>query len=97
MNKIQLQEELSALETDYKAAVRAVARKFAIVNNPYKVDDVISDQTKTIKIKQIKYDVNMFSGGLPQCVYVGDILKKDGTPSTKYGEGQIYQSNVKTA
>jgi hypothetical protein len=69
--------------------------KFAFSNNPYKVGDIIKDNSGSIEITYIQF---VKGGGHrfknPECVYNGYELKKDLTRSKKHILRKIYQSNI---
>lgn len=69
--------------------------EYANENNPHKVGDVISDHSITIKIQKIS--VSFGSQRIPQCVYDGIILKKDGTPNVRGKTDTVYQANIKVS
>lgn len=93
---------------DYREAVKKVdetARKakadlsfsYAVNNNPYKKDDIISDGDVRIQIKES--DVRIYSDGkspgVPVCVFRGPQVNKKGK-LTKEGEWkEIWQPNIK--
>lgn len=93
MTKEDLETELHMLEIQYLNDKKKLYRKFAHANNPYKIGDVISDHTTTIRITE---EPKVYTGlyGVPQCVYSGIQLNKDGQPSKKQKETKIYQSNI---
>jgi len=89
---------------DYKQKVKEIeqeawnkkirlSKEFALLNNPYKVGDKITDHIGTIIITSITPCRQTFSG-LPICNYNGDNLTKKGTISKREPSRVVYQSNI---
>lgn len=93
MTKEELKEHLSQLETRHRQDITTLYKEYELSNNVYKIGDIISDHSTTIKIEKIKVSI-LF--GESQCVYEGTQLKKDGTPSKKQNNTTIFQSNIKS-
>lgn len=68
-------------------------KEYCISNNPYKIDDIISDVMGAIQIKKIQFVRGSF-GDEPQCVYSGIELKKDKTPLKDKSQRGVYQNNI---
>jgi len=90
MNKEQLEEELKVLEDEHIKAKKAVIRKFIILNNPYKVGDIVQDHSSVIKVEEIQYDLRS------RCaVYIGPKLKKHNHEPYKNGDrDRVWQCNI---
>lgn len=82
------------LESNYIKERNALARYYAIIHNPYKIGDIITDHKETIKIEVIKVYLDFKN---PCCCYSGTILNKDLTPNKKNKKSNIYQNNIKTS
>lgn len=91
MTKEEYNIKLKQIEIDSENAKKELYKEYAISNNPYKIGDIISDHVKTIKIESWKY---YKSFGLPQCVYRGIRINKDGTIAKKQDNNTIYQENI---
>lgn len=73
--------------------MRSLAIQFASENNPYKIGDVILDDSGVlIKIEKI---ITYLDYSFPCCVYEGIKLKKDLTPMKSKEKASIYQERVK--
>ncbi len=93
MTKETYQDNLKAYEVEFEIKKKSLAKDYAFSNNPHQIGDVITDNNTTIKIEKIKHTLGN-SYELPECVYYGVELKKDGTPK-KNGKLQgIWQRYV---
>jgi len=88
----QYLQMLKDLENDFNKERRKLAVRYAQANNPYKIGDIISDHSDTIKIENIGFDWGYNNN--PSCVYTGVILKKDLTPNKLNKKTSIYQINI---
>lgn len=93
MTREDLDIALNAASTEYDKKRVALLKEYALANNPYKVDDFITDHAATIQIKAIKFYLTTDN---PQCVYEGIQYNKDGKVSKKQDHNTIYQSNIVT-
>lgn len=91
MTPEQLKEKLRMLEVRYDNDRKDIYKEYAYDNNPYKVNDMITDHVGTIKIEKIQVYI---SGGTSQCVYTGTQYNKDGKVSKKQDHATIYQENI---
>jgi len=69
-------------------------RKFATENSTVKIGDIITDGNRRIKIDDISVTIDWFTD-MPQCMYEGVELKKDGTPRKDGNRYSIYQESLK--
>jgi len=90
MNFEEYDNKLKELSREFEEKKKQLYRDFAYSNNPYKEGDIFTDHIGSILIKKIGVYVSF---DLPECVYTGLELKKDGTPTKKGNIRQAYQSN----
>ena len=91
MNEYEFNTEIKKLQKKHIKEIRELYKKYAFSNNPYKIDDVISDHIGSIKIEEISVCI---INGIPSCVYYGVELKKDGTPKKGQKYRTVYQVNI---
>lgn len=88
----ELNRQIDVLGKKYNFDRLAIQKAYCDANNPYKVGDVFTDHIGSIRIEHIRqspYSAN----GVPCCVYIGKILKKDGIPTKKMETRDAWQSN----
>jgi hypothetical protein len=91
MDYITYQTKFKEIEKVCNDSKIELAKQYATENNPYQIDDVITDHIGSIKISIMKTHVGFSE---PEMMYFGKELKKDGTPK-KSGESRyVYQSNI---
>ncbi len=90
MTKQELDNTIKELNKQHELAVNKVKKEYILANNPYKVGDVISDNTKTIQIQSVKYSIHALC-----MVYEGYKVNKKGVLINKNKLETIYQSNIK--
>lgn len=89
MTKEEYDLKKKQLDQAYEKSKIALAKEFALSNNPHQVGEIISDTNgRTIKIEKIQV---YLAYGNPKCVYSGVWLKKDGTPNKRGEIESIYQ------
>lgn len=93
MTREEFERELKTLEEKHTNEKRELFIRCAKSNQKYKTGDVITDHAKTIQVDHIRYQGSRF-GCLPQAVYYGYVLKKDGTKRKDEKRDCIYQSNI---
>lgn len=87
-------KSLKELEEKYRKEQQHINRIFALNNNPYKIGDIITDHSGTLLIEEIKFKPS-YNTELPECVFLGTELKKDGTPKLRQDKDRrVYQSNI---
>ena len=94
MTKEEYKELIKKEEKRHKEAIRLINLTYTASNNPYTINDVVSDHYYTIQIKTIKHGI-MSLRDFPQCVYYGLELRKDGKPKVKQDWSPVFQSNIK--
>ena len=87
----EMQKGINELHNIYQREKKALYKKYALSNNPYKIGDIITDHIGTLRIVEIGVYV---SEEKPQCMYHGIQLNKDGKVSKKQDHTTIYQSNL---
>lgn len=90
MTQERYKELLLNMAKQYEHDKNLLKKEFALSNNPYKVDDIVTDHIGSLQIKKIE----VYLSDLPQCVYFGVELKKDLTPVKKQTGRGAYQSNL---
>jgi|LakMenEpi03Aug12_release.lakeMendotaPanAssembly.Ray.scaffolds.fasta_scaffold1040893_1 hypothetical protein len=94
MTQVAYDKKLMEIKMSFEAAKEELYREFAYANNPYKIGDIVTDNTGTIKIEKIKIYLGL--GIYPQCVYFGVELTKKGEPNKRGNKRSIYQSSIIT-
>ena len=92
MTEDEYYSEIEKLEKELITNKNRVGREYAFSNNPYKIGDTIKDHIGAMIITNIKYNNSVMS--LPQCVYFGTELNKDGKPSKKQSNRGVWQDNI---
>lgn len=83
-----------AIDLKHQEELKELRRKYALANNPHKIDDVVTDHIGSLIIKQIGVTVGLGSD-YPSCFYLGIEVKKDGKTAFKKQTGRkVYQSNL---
>jgi len=80
------------MEKRHKKEMNGLMIKFALANKKLNIGDIASDGTRSIRVDKFKYTCY---GKYPEVVYIGQTLKKDGTPTKKIQEDSIYQTYLK--
>jgi hypothetical protein len=68
-----------------------VGRKFAISNNTISIGDKITDHIGSIIVQKI----TVYHSEIPQCVYDGVEINKNGKENKKGKTRAVYESNIK--
>lgn len=92
MKHEQYLQMLIDLENEFNTERKKLAVRYAQANNHYKIGDIISDNSNTIKIEKISFDWGFNNN--PSCIYSGVILKKDLTPNKLNKKTSIHQINI---
>lgn len=92
MTTVEYKNKLAELANEYEAKKRKVITEYALSNNPYKVGDMITDHSSTIKIEKIQPYLGY--NELPICLYTGTQYTKKGEISKKQDYTKIYQRNI---
>lgn len=82
------------LEIELRLNILNLNAEYAHANNHLKRGDIAEDHIGKIRVESISY--GYVSYGLPQCIYKGQTLKKDGTETAKKEQREVYQSNLKS-
>ena len=88
----ELNQRLENLRKRQFNEVVKLKREYALSNNTVKIGDIISDHMVTIVVESI----DDYLSDIPQCVYTGIRLTKQGVPTKKIEVRQIYQQNIQT-
>jgi hypothetical protein len=92
MTPEEFKQKLQELDSEFEKRKRDLNKEYAFSNNPYKVGDIVTDHIGFLKIQTMKHTVSQYN--LPQCVYFGIELKKDGTPMKKQTGRGVWQENI---
>lgn len=94
MTQEQLKERLAMI--DRQAALQKKVAYFEYVkdNAKYKIGDVVSDATDTIRIEMI--DFNISATGTVSIYYWGVMLTKKGEPRKDGAKRAVFEANIKT-
>lgn len=80
MTPMEYADAKRKIEEEARIKINALSAEYAKKNNPYTIGDIIeSDWGIRIIIDKIKYTHSQYSDPCPQNVYIGRVLKKDGT------------------
>ena len=93
MTRQEYEEERSKIDSAHRDATEALNRIFAFKNSPLKVGDIATDHIGSVRVDKIRYSKSQF--GIPVCLYYGQVLKKDLTPTKKIQVRGVWQVNLK--
>ena len=93
MTKEEYQDAIEKNEKRFYAEKKKLQCQYAKDNNPHKLGDIIQDLCNRIIIEGIQVAIACQSN-LPECVFDGPIVKKDGKQFKNGKTGLIYQSNI---
>ena len=94
MTKEFFNERMKEIKAKFELEKDHLYINFANANNPYKVGDIVTDHTGSIKIEKIKTYFDGYTE--PCCVYTGVEYTKKGEPNKKGNKRSVYQRNIKT-
>ena len=83
MDKKEYEDRLSALNVEFSAKKKELAKEFALSNNPVKIGDIISDHYKTIRVESFSWG---FGFKQPCVYYSGTRLTKKREPAKHKAE-----------
>ena len=72
------EELIKARKYNLIMKLKSLSAKFCEDNNPIKIGDIISDSQKTIKVTEINSCFDSFVCAVPNCVYKGVRVTKNG-------------------
>lgn len=93
MEKEEYYAKRNQLAKEHLQALKELNKEYALINNPYKVGDLICDHIGKGRI--LSFKVYESYGELPQLVYRCANLTQKGTINKREPERNIYQSNIK--
>lgn len=92
MTEQEYKKQLMILDGEYLRKKKSLDWEYAFSNNTVKRGDIVSDHMGSIRVTGILYTV---TSGMPQCVYVGEVLTKKGeVTKLKDKTRRILQSNL---
>lgn len=93
MNKEEYLKAKKVLEEEFEEKKKQLAKEFASSNNPVKIDDVIKDHYKIIRVE--KFFLATTFKGTPILKYRGTRLTAKGEPAKREkDDNAIYQNNI---
>ena len=88
-------EEVNNLLKRHKDERDQLALNYALAHNSIKKGDIATDHIGSIRVEKILVDYSIIDKTrVPQCVYEGVELKKDGTPLKRATKRSVWQSNL---
>ena len=94
MTELEYKNELSRLRSEARKDQEKLAIRYAEINNPYKVGDIIEDHYQIIKIESWKTEIP-YGNNMPALVYYGTGLTKSLKPKKRQSNYTMYQTNIK--
>lgn len=92
MNYEEYKERIKALEAEFESKKVDVTKQFVRLNNPHKINEVVTDHMGSVLIEKIGYTNGFMTP--PYAIYTGLVLKKDGTPTKKKERRFVHQINL---
>lgn len=93
MTKDEYLRELQELEIQHAKAIKLLRRDFAKSQETIKIGEIATDHIGAIKVTSISWAIPY--SNIPEPLYIGIELKKDGTPKKVQTERRVYHSNLK--
>jgi hypothetical protein len=94
MTPEEYKQKLLELDYEFEDRKYKLQKEFALSNNPHPIGTIVTDHIGSLKIEKIR-TTKTLANSLPQCVYFGIELKKDGTPMKKQTGRGAWQENIK--
>jgi len=95
MKKEEYLKAKKAIEEELEAKKKQLAREFAYSNNPVKIDDIITDHYKTIRVLKFLWGYD-FGSQMPCMFYRGVRLTKKGEPVKREADdSRISQTDIR--
>jgi hypothetical protein len=94
MNEIEYKNKLAEIERVSKQSKYILAQKYAFSNTSVQIGDIVEDHIGRIKVERIKFCIMSYNS-LPDCVFQGIIINKNGSSSKKNTCRDVYQFNLK--
>ena len=91
MTKEEYNSEIKRIKAECDSALKVLAKKYALSNNPVKIGDLVEDHMRLIRVE--RFGVHIWD--MPQMAYYGKVCKKDGTPMKREKEECVIQHNIK--
>lgn len=92
MTQEELKEKIAAIDRTAATQKKAAYFEYVKDNAKYKIGDVVSDETDTIRIERI--DFNIFATGVVSIYYLGVMLTKKGEPRKDGQKRAIYEERI---
>ena len=95
MNKEEYLKAEKALKEEFEAKKKELAREFAYSNNPVKIDDIITDHCRTIRVLKCLWGYD-FGSRMPCMYYRGVRLTKKGEPAKREADdNRVSQTDIR--
>lgn len=92
MTLAELNKKIEDIEQEAAMRKRTVYNSYVREHAKYKVGDIVSDATDTIKIERISYSVEWRKFVI---YYYGSLLTKKGTPRKDGAKRAIFEEHIK--
>ena len=81
MTEQEYVHKIKKAKEQFEKDIKTIQREYAFSNQKHEIGDILKDVDFQIIVDEIKWSTNRFSrDGLPCLVYIGRVLKKNGTP-----------------
>lgn len=94
MTKEEYIKALEVLRKTAKLKEKQLHNEFALSNSSVKVGDIVTDHIGSVRVQAITTTIPLCSP-LPCCVYLGEVLNKNGKESKRKQSREVYQCNIK--
>jgi hypothetical protein len=95
MNREEYERSLKKLKSQYDEQLTQLHKQYALANNTVKIGDIVKDHMGSIQVEKM-HIAWPFGSNIPEVVYHGLELKKDGTPKKNAVKREAWQSNLIT-
>lgn len=92
MTKQELDAKIKAIEREADNEKHLAYKQYISENAKYKIGDIISDGTDTIRVEQVAFDVYRWDISI---FYYGVALTKKGVPRKDGERRVVYESRIK--
>lgn len=93
MTQEELKERLAMIDRQSALQKKAAYFEYVKDNAKYKIGDVVSDETDTIRIERIYF--NIFAPGVVSIYYYGTMLTQKGEPRKDGKKCAVWEDRIK--
>ena len=93
MTEQEYKEQLDFLKNDFELKKKNLSIVFCLSKAEYKKGDVIEDHIGKVLVEKVQLTHSTF-GSIPEPLYYGLVLKKDGKPTKKEERRHVYVDNI---